>query len=175
MRITKSIAKDVAEKLLVNKLEHWDKLKEELYMKATEMALSKMNPEIMAFYNKYSNYCKKVKSVMFITNVNDVRKESENFSLNESIPNHGDSWYRRIEVSNEEFQFFEDLETRMELAKKEYINSLTIVEQTIFNLRTAIQLQKHFPEAYALVPKETNGTMLPMVNLDQVRALVSNN
>lgn len=175
MRITKTVASDVAVKLLIKKMEQLDKLKIELSVKATEISFGKINLEVLEFQKKHFNYLKNVKQVEFISIINGTRQELGRIDLNKSIPSPNNSYYRHIELSVEEFKVFEKLINNIEFLRLEYKKTLAIVEQTIFNLRTAIQLQKHFPEAYALVPKETNGTMLPMVNLDQVRALVSNN
>lgn len=172
MNISKSLATDVATKLLEKKQEEYLAIKEALIKEANEIALASISPDLAKAYEKFRPYFNTTSSVMFISHINHTR-EDIHIDLGVDIP-HEHPWGRLcIEITKDQFLSLREKKEKYSNLKDDYKKRFNIVMETIFGLRTANQLKKHFPEAYELLPKTNTGTTLPMINLEKVRQLIN--
>lgn len=174
MRISKTLAEQVAKKLLEKKKESYTKCHSILLLHSEKLALDYMDQDLLESFERYKEYYKQSRYLNFFSYVNDTRVEVD-VTCDKYFPSNNSSSRIYIEISADEIKALEKIKNEIDLIKSDYNKALSIVTETIFGLKTALQVKKHFPEAFEHLPKETNGTMLPMVNLDQVRALVQTN
>lgn len=162
-KISKMLASQIAKKLLEKKLKSVEAIQTELSELATEKA-----------FKTYLDYFGSTKQCFFIyeNTEQNIRSTTDLVSLNKRVPTTPKGYNLYLDLNKDDFDQIFGLQNKLDEARKDYKSSLAIVENTILNLRTALQLKKHFPEAFDALPKETNGAMLPMVNLDQVRSLI---
>jgi len=173
MRISKNLAESTAEKLLAKKKEAYKAIESQMEQIATVIATNTVPKTIMEASYKYKGYFKYAKAAQFIyPHTNKSRIE---VNLSHRIPFNGEGWSNSIVISgdSDEIKKLFELDAQYDKLRSEYRQSFKIVSETIFGLKTALQVKKHFPEAFELLPKESTGSLLPMVNLNQVRALVS--
>lgn len=173
MRISKNLAESTALQLLAKKKEAYKMIESEMEQIATVIATNSVPKTILEASYKYKGYFKYAKSAQFI--YPHTNKERIEVNLSHRLPFNGEGWSNTIIVSgdSDEIKKLFELDAQYDKLKSEYRQSFKIVSETIFGLKTALQVKKHFPEAFELLPKESSGTLLPMVNIDQVRALVS--
>lgn len=174
MRISKSIAQDVSEKLLKEKNNYYKLILEQFKEDCTVVALKYQDPEVMRTFKLFKSYFTTRSKVCFHSYINETRVELD-ADIKILIPVKDSSYRAYIDIQPNDFKRLQEQSNKLTRLKEEYKKANEVVTNTIYNLRTPIQVKKHFPEAYELLPKSTNGSMLPMVNLDQVRALVQIN
>ena len=167
-RISKTLAEEVAKNLLKSKNDEIEDLGKVLIKICTDLASNSIDPELLKSYNKYMEFFHVSNQVA----LQNYKEDSIHVTIKEYFPCSKGQYRLWINLNDDQFDSIKKVEDTIALKSKEYKKALNIVSETIFGLRTSLQVQKHFPEAYVLLPKETNGSMLPMVNLDQVRALV---
>lgn len=173
MRISKNLAESTAEQLLAKKKEAYKAIESQMEQIATVIATNAVPKTVLEASYKYKGYFKYATEAHFI--YPHTNKERIKVNLSHRLPFNGKGWSDTIIISgdSDEIKKLFELDSLYDKLKSEYRQSLKIVSETIFGLKTALQVKKHFPEAFELLPKAASGTLLPMVNLDQVRALVS--
>ncbi|MFD2741939.1 MULTISPECIES: hypothetical protein [Sphingobacterium] len=173
-RISKNLASQIAKKLLAKKLKSIQTIQTELSTLATEKALKCYKPELLKAFETYVDYFGSTKQCFFIyeNTGQNIRSTTDLVSLNNRVPTTPKGYNLYLDLNLKDFHEIKDLQNKLDEARKDYKKAMAIVENTILNLRTPVQLKKHFPEAYDALPQKTIGTMLPMVNLDQVRSLI---
>lgn len=169
MRISKDLAKDVAKKLLQGKQDLLDAKTKELQSLAYELTLSTIRNDIKEAFNKFPKFFQTSDFVGILCK--EINDDPVEIKLLKPVPSEG-NWKVYIYVSKEEYKKFEAMTAENKVKGDEIYEAKKIISNTIFGLRTALQVQKHFPEAYEFLPKESSGNTLPMLNLDQVRALI---
>ncbi len=173
-RISKTMAEEIAKKLLEKKKDAINSNKKLLSDFATMVAKDSFKPEILTAFNKHRDYFHKVKEAYFYYHNAEkgTSAETDTITLIESIPSTHSGYRVRITIDHINYEKINLWLLQIEKLQKDYKSAFSIVVNTIINLRTPMQLKKNFPEAWDVLPKENNGTMLPMVNLDQVRSLI---
>jgi len=172
MRVTREIAENVSKALLKNKKEAIEIMEKELAEKATHLADSKIDNKLMTAFEKHKMYFCTTETVKFNAIINDTHQFIQ-ISIGKELPRKSEgSWVINLTVEDSEFLNLEDLKKKIEKARETYSKSLEIVQETIYGLRTYKSVEQNFPEAFELLPKSTNGTMLPMLDLEKVRSLV---
>ena len=169
MRISKDLAKDVAKKLLQGKQELLDAKNQELENLAYDRTVSSINDDIKQAFGKFPKFFNTSDYVGILCK--EIHDDPVEIKLSKPVPSEG-NWKVYVYVSKADYKSFEAMANEIKAKRDEIYEAKKIISNTIFGLRTALQVQKHFPEAYEFLPKESSGNTLPMLNLDQVRALI---
>lgn len=169
MRISKDLAKEVAKKLLQGKQDSLDAKSLELKNIVYDRTLSSIRDDIKEAYSKFPKFFNTSDYVGILCK--EIYDDPVEIKLPKPVPSEG-HWKVYIYVSKEEYKSFEAMANEIKAKADEIFDAKKIISNTIFGLRTALQVQKHFPEAYEFLPKESSGNTLPMLNLDQVRSLI---
>jgi hypothetical protein len=148
-RITKTIAENVAEKMVATRIEA-AKLKENIFL---ELLYDKVKYEIpkdvLSFYEKHQNYFKNGSEVRVSGNGFDYQY----FCLDKKLPrkdNYGRIEYFPSQKDAKELLSYMDA---YQLVYKEAKELRKEIEVTLFNLRTYKSVQENFPEASEYLPK----------------------
>jgi len=171
MRISKDLAKEVAKKLLQGKQDLLDAKNLKLKNLAYDRTVSTIRDDIKEAYSKFPKFFNTSDFVAILCKEN--HDDPVEIKLPKPVPSEG-YWkvYVYVYVSKEEYKSFEAMADEIKVKADEIFDAKKIISNTIFGLRTALQVQKHFPEAYEFLPKESSGNTLPMLNLDHVRSLI---
>src|SRR5690606_19709033 len=75
MHISKSLATDVAKKLLEKRKEQYQSAEQKLIIMADELALESLTSELKIAFEKFKEYFRTESNVTFISYINDTREE----------------------------------------------------------------------------------------------------
>lgn len=168
MRISKDLAKQIAERLLEKKAEGISKAQDALRKFTNEIVPTKIPDEVKQFAKRFPEYFEFSTSVRFCCKETNRSTYKWN-SVDDSFVDKSEGSYMAITKS--EYNEYEKLSDKIEKLKSDYNRSLQDVKAAIFNLRTDAKLREHFPEAAALIPKGNTTTALA-VNIDSIRELL---
>lgn len=169
-QITKEVSNKVANLLVKKKKEELTRLESELNSFCIEQVIAKIPTEVMLMWE------------------NPKTKHYVNSSDNFCFFGEGllKSYWKRLKVelpkSNYTSSVILDKEDAATIVKKlkqienlgQEIEEIVLkFETAIYNLRSYTRIEKEFPEAYLLIPRE-EGVNLPSLNLQEVRELAKN-
>lgn len=158
-RITKEIAHATAVSLLSKKKEKINELKEKLKALVTETVKKTIPHEVMVMFGKYPDY--------FDTHYNS-RLQGAGFGYEsyyfDALPYNKET----PPVGSQDGNKILSLSNKVSDAEKEYKRLLTEIETALFAFRTYSNVEKEFPEAFALLPEKMSQAV--MINISSLRS-----
>ena len=162
MRITKSIAKDVAIKLVAKKEEILKSKKETISSILYEMVLKTIPKEVLDTQEKHSHFFTYAKEVSINGNGFDFKY----FELKQKIVSK--NRYNIIfEPTPQQAKVLSKLINEYETEKQSIQSLRNKIEIALFNLRTYNKVSENFPEALTFLPKLQNTSIA--VNFSDIR------
>lgn len=140
MRITKSMAEEIAAKMTAKFKEKTELRKKSLYEKIEEAIKKTVPQEVWDFYRKFPNHVKLTNYVCVYSDSNEYRLTTKNLSQN--IPSKNSSAIRYT-LTKEEYKEWVAIE-KDEQKLKDLIKSLT---QTLINLKNDNRAKQELPES----------------------------
>jgi len=164
-RITKEIAHATAVSLLSKKKDKLEGLKKQLQDKVTEAVRKTIPADVLEVFSEHPCYFK----VNSQTRLVGSGFGYDYFSLNQTLPK-TDAHNPKIE--EKEASKIVALHNKIEEAEKEYKRLRTEIEVALFAFRTYANVEKEFPEAFALLPTKVSQAV--MVNISSIRSQIAN-
>jgi hypothetical protein len=161
MRITKEIAEQVARLLCTKKKEAINAKKKVLAEYNTVIYLRHLPDDIVKAFKKKPNYFNKQTS----TRINGSGLGYEFYQLDDVQPT---DQRTSITASEDEAKFIVKASNEITDLQIQYNEIVKEIEAALYNLRTYNNVEKEFPEAFALLPPTKVNTGL-MVNLKDIR------
>lgn len=169
-QITKEVANKVANLLVKKKKEELTRLESELNSFCIEQVIAKTPTEVMLMWEN-------PKTKPYINSSNNFYLLGEGVlrnyhkSLGISLPRQNSTGC--ISLDSEDAATLVKKLKQIENLEQEIKEIVLKFETTIYNLRSYTRIEKEFPEAYLLIPRE-EGVNLPSLNLQEVRELAKN-
>lgn len=149
MRISQSLASQIAKKLMEKKKTLQQTAKEAYRQYFTEIAEKKVPKNVMEFFGKHSEYVKTTSSIY----VDGKGFNKLSVSLTKAIPSiNPNCYYDHIDLSDAEVKKGKELYDAHEKMKTKNEELEYEIEATLINLRTYSNIQKEFPEAAEHLP-----------------------
>ena len=161
MRITKTIAEEVAVKLLAKKDLQIKKAKDELSNFAEQFLEKTLPKEVLETYKKFKPFFRE--SIEIIVDGNGLSYEY--IELSKRYPYGNSKTYLPNEVDAKTFRKLIDKRNDLVKQRRELKEELS---NAIFNLKTYKAVQENFPEAFEFLPKENKNTALA-INISEIR------
>lgn len=160
-RITKQIANAVANQLVLPKRQDVQNQENKLKGIATGIYLKSIPTEVMQQFEKYPSYFKK--RISF--ELKEHGFNYERFSLEKNLPENSENYYIQVTAGDSSILRIEKDKVQ---DMTDELNRLRLdIENAIFNLRTYNNVEKEFPEAFKLLPKQQTTALI--VNLKDIR------
>ena len=161
MNVTKTIAQEIAEKLLAEKFAEIGRAVEAIQVWTIDIIGQLIPKEIKAVWEKYPNWFNKGTYWYFDgPGINHQR-----VILNKGLPYGGSTTIQLHPLDAKEFIRLHDDEQRL---RDEYATLNTAIVNSLVGLRTYKNVQAEFPEAYFLLPQDRKSTAL-VVNIKDLR------
>jgi hypothetical protein len=161
-RITKEIAHATAVSLLSDKKENIKKLKEQLREMVTSAVKKTIPHEVMEMYKKHPDYFNTHTNTRF----NCAGFAYEYYNFNE-LPDNGDN----PTIGTQEGNKILALSNKVADAESKYNSLRNEIEIALFAFRTYANVEKEFPEAFALLPEKMSQTV--MINISSLRSQIA--
>jgi len=162
MKISKSIALDIAKSLTDKKRKEVVALEENLKAITTEIANSKIPKEVLAFHKKFPKYC-------YLSS--DIRVSGNGFNFEtfntKEFPSEN-TWMKNVVLDKSQATKLQEASHKYDDARKEYKKLFSEIELACLQLSTSKRISEKFPEAIPFLPKE-NVSQALSVNIDQIR------
>lgn len=163
MRITKEIARNVANQLTSKKRKELYELQERFKDELLKTYLEDIPKEIKELAQKYPYYFKKSNSISF-GGCNGFSYEY--FSLSESvIIKQSSSYY--TEISSENAKKLNKIHNKIQDKKNEITELFKDLEIALYSLKTYSKVSEQFPEAIPFLPKSITTEL--SVNISNIR------
>lgn len=160
-RITKAIASDVAKQLVSKHQEELKALRTERSKAITELYEKTIPESVLKCFKTNCSYINFQSSIRII---GSGFEKYNNYSLSKELPYNGSY----LEVSEADGEMILSMDNIID-DKKRAMNELDkSIEVALFNLRTYNNVEKEFPEAFKLLPKQSINTSLA-INLKDIR------
>jgi len=159
MNITKTIAAEVAEKLLSKQVLELQGLKEDLKQKLENIILSTIPKEIKDFYKKYPSYVETRQSFQLSGNGFEYQY------LN--TKNHIPSFKSSFQPNESDALLIKNSLNEIKDKEKEYKKLFSEIEIALFGLRTYKRVEENFPEAFVFLPNSISNKLV--VNISDLR------
>jgi hypothetical protein len=161
-RITKSIAEEVARQLVKERENEISQLKKNLSHYVTMLHIDRIPENVMKAFKSNGSYINS-QQTMYITGAGFDRWFK--VTMEKTLPYNGES----LEVNDVDGNAIKDADNLIQdkiRAKEELRQN---IEVALFNLRTYNNVEKEFPEAFKLLPKQSVNTALA-INLKDIRS-----
>jgi hypothetical protein len=168
MRITKSIASDVARQICnatigIKK----EALEIEIKSLGLSLVLAQINDDLKKAFKKHNEYFQKTSSINFMCG----SLSSIHVYLPESIPSTS-NYSRNFVIEREEYEKMLYLETRLKSLKDERETMYSQIESTLCSLGTSKKVEEQFPEAAAFLPTESTAITSISVPIHDIRDMM---
>lgn len=167
-RITKSLAEDVARKMVATRIEAAN-LKENIFLELLYEKVKNIIPkEVLDFYGCYTEFIRECSEIR----VSGYGFNYQYFSLCKKLPTqdkYGIIEYLPSEKDANELLSYMDA---YQLAYREAKELQKEIETTLFNLRNYKSVQDNFPEAFEFLPKQQ--TTAIALNISDLRQKINN-
>jgi len=159
MNITKTIAAEVAEKLLSKQVLELQGLKEDLKQKLENIILSTIPKEIKDFYKKYPSYVETRQSFQLSGNGFEYQY------LN--TKNHIPSFKSSFQPNESDALLIKNSLNEIKDKEKECKKLFSEIEIALFGLRTYKRVEENFPEAFVFLPNSISNKLI--INISDLR------
>lgn len=163
-RITKQIAEATAKKLTEKHSKEITEISNELKEFVTDIYLKTIPPKVLITFNNYPDFFRTTTNVQVV----GPGLSYQHVNLTQSYPNES----YRLSLSQEEADVVVALLNKISDKNEKVCQLKNEIENVLFSLRTYANVQKQFPEAYALLPVPSNNTGL-IVNIDSLRSQIT--
>lgn len=160
-RISKTLAQNVASKLVEKKLIELKKMREELSQYVHDWYVTKIPKDVMKLFKAQKKWFSTRGSISFCGNGFNYKS----FGFRTELPTGGDYNIMPDETCAKEVTLMVNAIEK----KEDEIGALrNEIECALIGLKNYSNIEKEFPEAYKLLPKENQCTAI-MVNVDKIR------
>ncbi len=166
-RITKAIAEDVAIKLVKERENEISQLKKNLSHYVTNLHIDRIPDSVMKAFKTNASYINS-QQTMHINGSGLDRFFRVN--MEKTLPYNGE----HLEVTDEQCDIIKASHNLIEDKKTAKNRLQSEIEIALFNLRTYNNVEKEFPEAFKLLPKQSINTALA-INLKDIRCKLDKN
>lgn len=160
-RITKEIAKEVAEKLTATKHDEWRKTKDSFINKLTEFYNDRIPLDVVLFGEKYPKYIRKSKSIRLYGNGFEYQYENLKEEVIELSGN------KMFEPTKEQADILIKIQYEYGRLRSEYYDLKSEIETMLYSLRTYNRVLEQFSEAYPFLPNKITTALT--VNIEDIR------
>lgn len=151
-RISKQLAEQIARALISKKRNAESESKKEFREYCTKVAEERVPKDVMAFFKKHSEYVK-TNSTIHISGKGLARKQE--VSLLKALPSISPNcYYEHIDFTDEESDKAKELFDKWQKLKDGNNILEAEIEATLISLRTYANIEKEFPEASRMLPKQ---------------------
>lgn len=147
MNVTRTIAEEVAIKMVEPIIERIKEKKAEMHKMADEVVKASLPKEVKECFEKYPNYFRTANSVTLVNGKLETRVKCSSF------PPNGNDWYPYINCPNKISEKIKLLDLEVEDAKKDREKTENSIVSTLLSLRTFKKVKECFPEAYEHMKK----------------------
>jgi len=162
-RITKEIAHATAVSLLSKKKEALNGLKVKLKTLVTDAVKKTIPKEVLQLFETHKHYFK----THYNTRLHGAGFGYEYYQFDQ-LPDDGNDPSVSVADGNKILA----LSNKIEKAEEEYKQLLKEIEVALFAFRTYSNVEKEFPEAFALLPTKVSQAV--MVNINSIRSQIAN-
>lgn len=165
MNISKDIARRIALSLLSKKKEKVDKLKSDFSFKIREMYFKTLPKEVQEFSKKHPTFCKTNSVIKII----GAGWNHEIIGIENCVSTSNGYGQTYLELKEDKAAQLKKQFVAFNDAKKEYDNAVSVIQNTIYSLKSFNKIKESFPEAAELLPEETKKEL---VNINEVRKML---
>lgn len=165
MRITMSLADQIAKALTAKNKEHVKKLDIEFKELVTDLYLAQVPAKVSALLKIHPEWFDYTNTIIYSGNGNS---HTQTNILKKVVKNGNQSWCGTLNLNPESGPLVADSKYKAEKAEEDFKKLFLEIRTALVGLRTFAQVEKTFPEAVPFLPTSTSTAL--MVNLDQLRA-----
>jgi len=166
-RITKAIASDVAKQLVKNQRKELEDLKSKRSEFVTSLYEKIIPEDVLMVFKTNRSYINFQSSIRI---VGCGFNHYNNYILTKELPYNGNY----LEVDDTDGDIIKSLDAEIDDSRNKIKELSHSIEIALFNLRTYNNVEKEFPEAFKLLPKQSVNTALA-INLKDIRCKLDKN
>jgi len=164
-RITKAIAEDVAKQLVATKVNELTAIKTKLAETVADLYHNSIPKEVTSLFKKHPKYLHTTTTVN-VTGAGINGGMHLDFSI--ALPSKVGGWNTYLNLPDDAVSEIVEMANDIESKASAIRRLRRDIETAIFSLRTYANVEKEFPEAFALLPVSKVNTALA-ININSIR------